>query len=467
MDTDSIAARPPRIFRGWLVVAGAFAVTFVGFGSAYTFSAFVGPLQNEFAASRGSISLVFSLAAFLYFSLGVVTGPLADRGSSRRLALIGMLSTGAGLAIAAAAQSLTEVYVAYGLGVGIGIGCSFVPALGAVQRWFTLRRGLATGMAVSGIGVGTFVMPLVASRLIATFGWRKADLVLGCLVGVVGIATSWMIENDPRDRGLAPDGGPAVPGASTVQAAGDSVRGAITSRTFAALYAACLICALGLFVPFIHLVPYARTHGLTNSSAILLLGVIGVASIAGRCVVGAVADRLGRRPALATVLLGMGAAFAVWLCSTTLWPLVAFALVYGVFYGGFVALLPTVVMDDFGGRNVSGIMGILYTSVAFGTLIGPTAAGFVFDRTHSYTLPILGGVFANIIAAGITMTTARAPQARPGAGEQLRRARCRARSTHHADAEVVAAGEAGNDARPRVFGGAHGEVARSGDVVDA
>jgi hypothetical protein len=58
-------------------------------------------------------------------------------------------------------------------------------------------------------------------------------------------------------------------------------------------------------------------------------------------------------------------------------------------------------MDYFGGRNVSGIIGILYTSVAFGTLIGPSAAGFAFDLTSDYTLPILAGVAANIIAAAI------------------------------------------------------------------
>ena len=87
----------PRIFYGWFVVAAAFAVTFVGFGSAYTFSAFVESLQKDFAASRGSVSLVFSLAGFLYFGLGVVSGPLADRWGSRRLAVVGMILTGIGL----------------------------------------------------------------------------------------------------------------------------------------------------------------------------------------------------------------------------------------------------------------------------------------------------------------------------------------------------------------------------------
>jgi len=141
----------PRAFYGWFVVAAAFAVTFVGFGSAYTFSAFVEPLQHDFGASRGSVSLVFSLAGFLYFGLGIISGPLADRFGSRPFAVAGMILTGVGLAAASAAQSLAQVYVAYGLGVGLGIGCAYVPAIGAVQRWFVRRRGFASGLAVSGL----------------------------------------------------------------------------------------------------------------------------------------------------------------------------------------------------------------------------------------------------------------------------------------------------------------------------
>jgi OFA family oxalate/formate antiporter-like MFS transporter len=101
----------------------------------------------------------------------------------------------------------------------------------------------------------------------------------------------------------------------------------------------------------------------------------------------------------------------VWAVSTGFWPLAAFAFVYGVFYGGWVALLPAVVMDYFGGRNVSGIIGILYTSAAFGTLIGPSAAGYAFDLTGSYTIPILVGAGGNIIAAGIMAASAK-PRAR-------------------------------------------------------
>ena len=82
---------------------------------------------------------------------------------------------------------------------------------------------------------------------------------------------------------------------------------------------------------------------------------------------------------------------------------------------GWVAVLPAVMMDYFGRRNVSGLIGILYTSVAFGTLIGPSAAGFAFDLNHSYALPILASAAANIIAAIIVVATSKvaAPASEP------------------------------------------------------
>ncbi|WP_321966956.1 MFS transporter [Burkholderia cepacia] len=424
-----------RHFYGWYVVAAAFAVTFVGFGSAYTFSAFVESLQRDFAASRGQISLVFSLAGFLYFGFGIVSGPLADRFGSRRLAVAGMLLTGAGLAAAGAAHTLLQVYVAYGLGVGFGVGCAYVPAVGAVQRWFVRRRGFASGLAVAGIGVGTLVMPPLASTLIAQVGWRGAYLALAVIAVVIGAGMSLLIENDPRGRGLLPDGeaahepgggaqvagrgaGASVSGAAAGRQpvaasapAGATVREAVMSRPFASLYAACLACSFGVFVPFVHLVPYALDHGVAPSTAVLLLGAIGVGSTAGRFFLGGLADRFGRRASLLAMFAGMAVALVAWAGAGTVATLAAFALVFGVFYGGWVAVLPAVVMDYFGGRNVSGIIGVLYTSVAFGTLIGPAAAGFIYDAGGGYLVPILASAAANAIAFAIVATTGRAPVA--------------------------------------------------------
>ena len=161
MNDETTLARP-RIFYGWWVVTAAFAVTFVGFGSAYTFSAFVESLQRDFGASRGSVSLVFSLAGFLYFGLGVVSGPLADRFGSRRLAVAGMILTGLGLAenASAGAQSLTAGLCR--LRARRWPRCRLLPmcpAIGAVQRWSARRRGFSLGPCRQRDRVGTLVMP--------------------------------------------------------------------------------------------------------------------------------------------------------------------------------------------------------------------------------------------------------------------------------------------------------------------
>lgn len=397
---------PQRFFYGWAIVGAAFAVTLLGFGSAYTFSAFLKPLEQEFGASRGEVSLVFALAGFLYFALGIVSGPLADRYGARTMAVLGMFLVGAGLVFAALARTITEVYVAYGLGVGIGVGCAYVPAVGAVQRWFVRRRGFASGLAVSGIGLGTLVMPPLAAWLIDLVGWRQAYITLGLAAALLGIAMSWLLVNDPRDQGLGPDGDPLT-AASAGARSGNTVRDAVRSRQFVGLYAASLACAFGVFVPFVHLVPYALDLGIAPTTAVLLLGMIGVRSTAGRFFLGGLADRMGRHASLVAMHAGIALSLIIWALAGGFWTLALFAFLFGVFYGGWVAIIPSVATDYFGGRHIGGILGVLYTSVAFGTLIGPSAAGFAFDISHSYRLPILASIAVSFAAAAIAFWVAR------------------------------------------------------------
>ena len=407
MNINAAAPRPRRPFYGWFVVAGSFAVTCIGFGCAYSFSAFMESLQRDFGAARGSVSVVFSLAGFLYFTLGSISGPLADRFGSRRLAVLGMILIGAGLAAAGLAQSLIAVYLAYGLGVGLGVGCSYVPAMGAVQHWFVKRRGFASGLASSGIGVGTLIVPPFASYLITTLGWREAYLTLGAMAAIVGSAMALLIESDPRRRGLGPDGEAPPPAPRAGAAPGWSIKDALASRQFAGLYLACLACGFGVFVPFVHLTPYAMDHGISRSSAVLLVSALGVGSAVGRFALGGLADKLGRQYSLTAMFAGMACSLVIWLVSSGIGPLTVFAFLFGTAYGGWVALLPAVVMDYFGGRNVSGLIGLLYTSAGIGTLIGPAAAGFAFDLTGSYTAPIVASIGGNVIAAALMAATAR------------------------------------------------------------
>jgi predicted MFS family arabinose efflux permease len=276
-----------------------------------------------------------------------------------------------------------------------------------VQRWFVKHRGFASGLASSGIGAGTLVGPPLAALLIGVWGWRDAYLVLGGLALIIGAGMAMFIGNDPRERGLGPDGEPPAPQTATAQASGFSIPDAIKSRRFIGLYAACLACSFGVFVPFVHLTPYATDHGIAKTSAVLLVSVIGIGSTVGRFFLGGLADRFGREVSLVGMFAGMALALVIWLSSTQFWPLAVFAFIFGTAYGGWVALLPAVVMDYFGGRNVSGLIGILYTSAGIGTLIGPSATGYAFDATHSYTLPIVVSIAGNVVAAIIMAMTGR------------------------------------------------------------
>ena len=386
----------PPLFYGWIVVASSFTILFVSFGSAYSFTTFIEPLQAEFGASRGALSLAFACAGALYFVVGAFGGPLADRLGHRWVILTGILLLGSGYFVAATAAQLWQVYLGYGLGVGLGIGLVYTPAVGAVQPWFVRRRGLTTGIAISGIGVGTLCAAPAAAWLIHTAGWRSAYFGLVAIVLVPGIIAALAIDSTPHKRGLAPDGatGPSAPAVEP----GTSLRDALRSRTFWLLYGTNATLSIGLLVPFLHLVPFAQDAGIDRAVAVSLFVLLGLGSAVGRFLIGGLADRIGRNRALTAMCASLITIYAWWLLSSTAWQLAIFAAFFGTFYGGFVALLPTAVADHFGARNISGIIGLLYTSVAPGFLLGPTLAGLAFDIWQSYTLPIVGCLVVTVIA---------------------------------------------------------------------
>ena len=390
------------VVRGWTVVAGAFAVMFVTFGCTYTFTAFFASLQQEFGVSRGALSWVFSVAASLYFLLGAVSGSLADRYGPRAVVLFGTTAVGVGLILAGRADAVWQVYAAYGVGVGVGVGLSYVPVVGAVQRWFLVQRGFASGIAVSGIGLGTLVVPPIADWIIAAHGWRAAYLALGVFCIVAGGAAALLVEGSPQRRGFLPDGQVAVAGTTTPTILdGLSVGDALRSPAFALMYGAAFLVSLGLFTPFVHLAPYAEDQGVPHALAVALFALIGIGSTAGRFLVGGVADRLGRRRSLCAMYVGLALTMLWWLASTQAWQIALFALVFGACYGGFVALAPALVVDYFGPRNAGGLIGLTYTAVAFGTLGGPPLAGYAFDLTGSYSLPIAFSAVTALAAAAL------------------------------------------------------------------
>ena len=370
---------------GWVVVLCAFTLMFVGFGAAYSFAAFFRAFESEFGASRAHVSLVFSLSAFLYFLLGAPGGMLADRYGTRNVALAGVAFLAAGLAAASAAPSIAVLYATYSIGLGIGIGLTYVPSVGAVQPWFDKRRVLASGIAVSGIGAGNLLAPPLAAWWIEAFGWRGAYLALAACTLVLGGVAAAAIRNRPAGNARATDG--------------MELRDALRTRNFWVLFATLALSGFGCFVPLVHIAPYAVDAGHEESFAVLLVSLIGLGSLVGRFAVGSIADYFGRTRSLALMYLSMALMLLLWWASTGKVALALMAVGFGISYGGFVATFPTVVMDLFGARSVSGIIGCIYTAAGIGTLLGPPLAGAAYDAYGSYSVPILGAAALAFIAA--------------------------------------------------------------------
>lgn len=389
------------MFRGWVVVGAAFTALTVIFGVAYSFASFFVSFQNEFDALRADVSLVFSISGFLWFALGAVTGVFADRLGPRPMAITGMLLLAGGLFAASQAATLTQVYATYSLGVGLGVGFVYVPAIGAVQPWFRKRLGLAAGLASAGIGMGTLITPYASVALIDAFGWRGAFAVLGGVVLVVGIAAAALLDNDPARRGLHPDGVTGEPGKAPPKS-GLTLRETLRTRAFWIFYGSMTLCTIGQAMPFAHLVPYALDRGHSQAFGAILIGLVGVGSVLGRFVLGGFGDRLGRREMLTGVYAAMALLFVVWAMSESASVLAAFALLYGVSYGGFVGTSPPLATDYFGPKAISGIVGVLYTGAGIGYLVGPLAAGVAYDLQKSYTLPIAIAVALLAAAAALS-----------------------------------------------------------------
>ena len=382
--------------RAWRAVAAGFTSMFAVFGVAYSFGAFFEPMADELGSGRGATSLVFSITAFLYFLLGALSGAAVDRFGPRPVLLVGAFVMSSGLLLTSRADSIEAGYVTYGAGVGIGVACGYVPMVAVVGGWFDRSRSTALGVAVAGIGLGTVIVVPVAAALIDAHGWRTTYVIFAA-----GSAAMLLVAAALAER-------PPLP----VAAAGAlSLREAVRTRAFASLYGSALLLSLALFQVFVYLPDFAEDQGASTVAAAALVSVVGGASIAGRLVLGPVADRVGRVRTYRACYVVMGLSFAIWLVAPSYPWLVVFALVMGGAYGGFIALSPAVAAEVFGVTNLGRLVGVLYTGAGLGALVGPPLAGLLIDAS-GYRWAIAASMVAALAAAGALVPLGRQEGAR-------------------------------------------------------
>lgn len=386
----------------------------------HSFSVFLKPLSQEFHAGRGAISLAFTIHNFVAAFCAPVIGRLVDRHGARKVLLPGLallfLTLMSALAIGSKLWQLYAFYLALG---PITMATTPIPYSAVISRWFDRRRGLALGLIMTGMGVGTVVMPPVAQRLIANFGWRMAFAAVGCAIllipiGIVGA----FLKDDPKQKGLLPDGEqPTETGTvANRQASGlppQQSKGGIAgdpgmawpdicrTRTFWLLIFAFFLVGASVHACSLHMAALLSDRGLTAQNAALGSSIVGLGIMVGRVSSGYLQD-LFFAPRVAMATFGMAASgmALLWTGSTGVFALVG-AFLVGLGMGAEVDIIAFLMSRYFGLRALGTAFGFGFGAFVLAGGLGGLLMGAGFDRTGSYRLPLAGFFVATVVAVAL------------------------------------------------------------------
>ncbi len=396
-------------YYGWVVVCSCFLASGVVFGMNYSFGVFLDSLTSTFQASTGRVSLVFGIQLFVIYTAAAPMGGLVEWiGARRGLVLAAFLLSG-GMIAGSWAGSLALLILAYSIVTGTGMSVAFVVGYATPPQWFLRRRGMATGIASAGLGIGMLVIAPAASTLVVTVGWRGAFRWLGVGLGATLLVAALLMADDPASveadtDGEFPDGRPAPGGGWRDQLR--TIREVLRTPAFLVLCGGYILMYMTLYILLNHLVNFAAEAGI-RATGVLALSVIGGTTSLTRLAVGGVGDRLGRLAVFVLCGVAMGVVLLALPLAQTPLAILALAVCFGVGYGGTGALLSAVPADLFGGRNLNTLFGLVSLSFAVPGLLGPAAAGFGFDRLGTYTPVFLVTGVVGLVGVGLVAVAAR------------------------------------------------------------
>lgn len=404
----------PRYFYGYNIVASGFGIQALGVGTFIAFGVFFKPLLADFGWSRATLSGAQSMVLLIAGFLGILAGRLNDRFGPRIVITVAGFFFGLGLILMSGLNSVWQLYLFYGVVVGIGLSSIDIIPLSTTARWFVRRRGMMTGLVKVGTGTGQFAIPLVASMLIAAYGWQTSYLVIGAAAMVLLISIGQLLRRDPARMGLLPDGDRESQTESSKPAeTGFSLHEALRTRQFwtiCVVYLATMFCLLMIMV---HIVPHATDIGISSTVAAGVLSAIGAISMAGRFIAGIAIDRIGNRLSMIICFILL-ILVLLWLqLARELWMFYLFAVVYGFAHGGLFTAISPIVAEYFGLRAHGALFGIVFFSSMVGGAIGPVLAGHIFDITGSYTIAFWTGI---AVAAFALLLVLSLRQTRPSSG---------------------------------------------------
>lgn len=388
-----------RVYYGWFVTGACFTGAMAVFSVNLSFGVFFEPLLAEFGQSRVDTSVVFSIQAVVLYVSGAVGGGIVDRFGTKRLMFLGTSLYGTGLVITTQVVSIGQMYVSYGLITGVGMGIIYVISYTTVSRWFERRRGVATGIATAGTGIGASLLPLVANLLLTQYSWQEAYFIVTVvMVGLLLLATA-VIYDSPES--INADTGAEFSADSRPKETNESwnaqyrqLINIVLSAPFLLVFVAIVTAFLPVYTLFVHLVVYVEDIGLSSWIGVGSISLISGATIPGRIAIGKIGDRVGRTRifVLCTAMMAVLVIGLPIVGNPTL--LLLFSLVYGIFYGGAAALFAPLIIDYFGTANVNAKFGTMAIALGIGAVSGPILAGLAYDAFGNYTVMfIVSGAF--------------------------------------------------------------------------
>jgi MFS family permease len=399
----SMIRKQPRLFYGWLIVLVCAIGLFLGAPlMIFSFSVFFKPLVVDFHASRAGVSFAFSL----FNTVGAFwlpgTGMLIDRFGAKRVVLVSTLVYGLILCCAPLVGSgLWQLYVLFTiLGIAMSSGPAPVSHGVVISHWFDRHRGLALGLAMMGIGVGAVVVPIFTERLEAHFGWRMMFAIFGGATLLVPLPImAILLQNDPKERGLRPDGDEGSPALHVAQAdkQGLSWNEIWHSRTFWMMICIFTLAGASVHGAILHMFSIFTDRAISAERAALVTSLVGAAVMVGRLGSGLMLDHIFA-PRVAIVFYGTAAVGMGILCAG-IGGNVAFvaAFLVGLGMGAEVETMGYMISRYFGLRAFGTAYGHAFGAFMISGAAGVTLMGAGYDHFHSYAAPLAGFCAAMIL----------------------------------------------------------------------
>lgn len=374
----------------WVIVAVSAAMLAVGVGVIMNgISVFFVPLNQEFGWNRGEVSLM-NFAGLIGAAFGgVAMGRVADRSTTRRVAMFGAATLGVCLLCASQADSLWQFYTLFFLAGFFGAGSLFAPLVANVGNWFGAGVGLALGITSAGQALGQGGVPYGTAIMISEIGWRDALIVLGAIVLVVLIPLAILIRDAPSRTNTS--------SAASTPAMEDLPVTLPPNLVVIWMSTAVVFCCICMSVPLIHLVPFAQDRGIALDDAAGVLFVMLIAGIFGRIAFGRLADLIGAVRAYWLASLWQTALVVIFLLMETLDGFYTFAVIYGFGYGGVMTTILVCMRVLVPQSRRASALGIVSMFALIGHALGGYQGGVFFDFTGDYTQTYVNAALAGLV----------------------------------------------------------------------